>query len=74
MMFVAVQDPREKKFNSSLAGGVVGEKKFKKFPRQETGQESLQIFSSLGPVSSRQNVQIPRHVKENVIIIHPLEF
>ena len=25
--------------------GVVGEKKFKKLPRQETGQELLQIFS-----------------------------
>ena len=54
-MFVAVQDPSKKKINSSLAGCCWREKNKKN--------------SSTGPVSSHQNVQIPCHGEENVIII-----
>ena len=49
--------------------GVVGEKKFKKFPHQDTLARSYSKFSSPGPASSSQNVHFPCQDKENVIII-----
>ena len=52
-----------------LPGGCWQEKNMKFSVPGHIGEELLKIFSLPGPVSSRQNVQIPCHGKENVIII-----
>ena len=45
---MARQDHGEKKINSSLAGGVVGEKKFKNFPRRDKLARSYSKFFLAG--------------------------
>ena len=58
------------KNSTQVLPGVIGKKKFKNFPRWDTRARSYSKFQNQGPVLSSQNVQIHRHGKENVILIH----
>ena len=61
---------RREKIQLKSCWGVVGEKKFKKIFLSGTHWRGVTPnFSLPGPVSSRQNEQIPCHDKENVFII-----